>query len=148
MTAEVSPLKASAGGHLVEDGPEGEQVGPRIQFFPLGLFRGHIRNSAQCRARAGEMLFAPPCGVVSPDLALRLGGTATFASPKSRILAWPRSVTKMFAGLMSRWTIPFVCAASRASAISMASDSSCLQLQRTVADQVLKGLRHPGTPWR
>jgi hypothetical protein len=30
----------------------------------------------------------------------------TFANPKSRILAWPRSVTKMFAGLMSRWTIP------------------------------------------
>ncbi len=26
----------------------------------------------------------------------------TFASPKSRILAWPRLVTKMLAGLMSR----------------------------------------------
>jgi hypothetical protein len=35
-------------------------------------------------------------------------GTAyvSFASPKSRILAWPRLVTKMFAGLMSRWIIP------------------------------------------
>jgi len=31
---------------------------------------------------------------------------ATFASPKSRILACPRLVTKMFAGLMSRWTMP------------------------------------------
>jgi len=26
----------------------------------------------------------------------------TFASPKSRIFAWPRFVTKMLAGLMSR----------------------------------------------
>ena len=26
----------------------------------------------------------------------------TFARPKSKILAWPRSVTKMLAGLMSR----------------------------------------------
>ena len=31
---------------------------------------------------------------------------ATFASPKSRILAWPRLVMKMLAGLMSRWTMP------------------------------------------
>jgi hypothetical protein len=31
---------------------------------------------------------------------------ATFASPKSKILAWPRSVTKILAGLMSRCTIP------------------------------------------
>ena len=29
-----------------------------------------------------------------------------FASPKSRILACPRLVMKMLAGLMSRWTIP------------------------------------------
>jgi hypothetical protein len=42
---------------------------------------------------------------------------STFASPKSRILACPRSVTKMFAGLMSRCTIPFAWAASSASAI-------------------------------
>ena len=48
---------------------------------------------------------------------------ATLASPKSRILAWPRLVTKMFAGLMSRWTMPSEWAASRASAISMASAS-------------------------
>jgi hypothetical protein len=51
-----------------------------------------------------------------------LAVTATFASPKSRILACPRLVTKMFAGLMSRWTMPSVWAASSASAISMASD--------------------------
>ena len=34
-------------------------------------------------------------------------------------LACPRSVTKMLAGLMSRWTIPFECAASNASATSI-----------------------------
>ena len=31
---------------------------------------------------------------------------ATFANPKSRTLACPRSVTKMLAGFMSRCTIP------------------------------------------
>jgi hypothetical protein len=31
----------------------------------------------------------------------------TLARPKSRILACPRLVTKMLAGLMSRWTIPW-----------------------------------------
>src|SRR5271156_129092 len=47
-----------------------------------------------------------------------------FASPKSRILACPRWVTKIFAGLMSRWTIPLECAASNPSATSIASEST------------------------
>ncbi len=34
------------------------------------------------------------------------GGNESFASPKSRIFACPLFVTKMFAGLMSRWMIP------------------------------------------
>jgi hypothetical protein len=34
-----------------------------------------------------------------------------FAKPKSRILALPSLVTKRFAGLMSRWTMPWACAA-------------------------------------
>ena len=37
---------------------------------------------------------------------------------------WPRFVTKMFAGLMSRWTTPSACAASRPSAIWMAKSST------------------------
>ncbi len=42
---------------------------------------------------------------------------AIFASPKSSTFASPRSVTKMFAGLRSRCTMPARCAASSASAI-------------------------------
>src|SRR5271154_3288368 len=49
-----------------------------------------------------------------------LAACATFARPKSSSLACPRLVTKMLAGLMSRWTIPSPCAASSASAISIA----------------------------
>ena len=46
---------------------------------------------------------------VSGDEALleELRSTVIFAKPKSRILAWPRPVTKMFAGLMSRCTMLF-----------------------------------------
>ena len=62
----------------------------------------------------------------------------TFASPKSRILAWPRLVTKMLAGLMSRWTMPSAWAASSASAISMARASRRLDLQRPPRDAVLQ----------
>ena len=59
------------------------------------------------------------------------------ASPKSRILAWPRLVTKMLAGLMSRWTMPLECAASSASAISIASDRG-FRFQRMPSDPVLQ----------
>ena len=43
--------------------------------------------------------------------------TFSFAKPKSKIFACPRAVMKMFAGLMSRWMIPFWWAESRASVI-------------------------------
>ena len=67
-----------------------------------------------------------------------LAAVATLARPKSRILAWPRSVTKMLAGLMSRWTMPLPWAASSASAISMASGSKNFQLERATGDAVLQ----------
>lgn len=38
-------------------------------------------------------------------------------TPKSRILTLPPAATLMFAGLRSRWMMPFSCAYSRASAI-------------------------------
>ena len=52
----------------------------------------------------------------------------------------PRSVTKMFAGLMSRWTMPLACAASSASAISMASEKQDVSISSGLAaDRVLQG---------
>jgi len=39
--------------------------------------------------------------VLSPTL-LTASARVTFARPKSRTFAWPREVTKIFAGLMSR----------------------------------------------
>ena len=59
----------------------------------------------------------------------------TFAKPKSRILAWPRLVRKMFAGFMSRWTIPSAWAVSSASAISIA------RLRRTSVSMGLPAMR-------
>ena len=46
----------------------------------------------------------------------------------------------MFAGLMSRCTMPSACAASSASAISIASDKQQLQSPRTARDPVLQRL--------
>jgi hypothetical protein len=43
-----------------------------------------------------------------------------FGHPKSSTFAWPAAVMKMFALLISRWTIPLPCAASSALAISTA----------------------------
>ena len=51
-------------------------------------------------------------------LSLALAGLKeSLASPKSRIFACPRVVTKMFAGLISRWMIPLEWAPSSPSAI-------------------------------
>ena len=65
---------------------------------------------------------------------------ACFASPKSRSFAWPRFVTKMFAGLMSRWTMPRACAVSRASAIWAPRSSSVSSFERPGPEPVPQSL--------
>ena len=57
---------------------------------------GHIGPPPLIHAPELFAVFAEAIWLEEPPV------SATFASPKSRILAWPRSVTKMFAGLMSR----------------------------------------------
>jgi hypothetical protein len=59
---------------------------------------------------------------VSASAAALLAGF-TLARPKSKILACPLSVRKIFAGLMSRWTMPFECAAFSPSATCIATSS-------------------------
>ena len=44
-------------------------------------------------------------------------GSVALASPKSSSFTVPSGVTLMLAGLRSRWTMPFSCAASSAAAI-------------------------------
>jgi len=73
--------------------------------------------------------------MVGAFMATLSGFRVTFASPKSRIFACPRFVTKMFAGLMSRWTIPFVCAASSVGDLD-AQIEHRLGLHRLTADSV------------
>src|SRR5260221_2732881 len=46
-----------SGGHFVQHYAKREQVGPRIQFFPARLLGRHVRNRAQRRAGAGQVLF-------------------------------------------------------------------------------------------
>ena len=53
---------------------------------------------------AASLELGSPCSVGAAPL-------AAFASPKSKIFG-PRAVSMMFAGLMSRCTMPFACAAS------------------------------------
>ena len=55
-----------------------------------------------------------PAETPTPSTARRGLGTS-LANPKSNTLACPRAVTKMFAGLRSRWIIPNSWAASRPS---------------------------------
>jgi hypothetical protein len=91
------------------------------------LNRSVRASSSNPRACSGDMYGTVPTaapGVVSCSSVGRpvfasaragLGGGAAFARPKCRILACPRAVIKMFAGLLSRCTIPFACAEMPAS---------------------------------
>ena len=99
-----------------------------IRYLSVGLAGQHLPPEHKARVVISALGLVTSSSVVAVGIAdtPRPSTTeASFARPKSRILAWPRSVTKMFAGLMLRWTIPLACAASSASAISIPQSSTC-----------------------
>ena len=62
--------------------------------------RSRCRGSSASRERHGRERRRPHASAAGSTAAIS-------ARPKSRIFTCPRLLTKMFAGLMSRWTIPF-----------------------------------------
>ncbi len=63
-------------------------------------------------------------------------GCSIRAMPKSRIFARPSLVRKMLSGLMSRWMMPFSCAAARPSAIWLATSTAFCGMQGAAAQAV------------
>jgi hypothetical protein len=60
--------------------------------------------------KCSSSIFVGPASSVLEEEIIAEG--RTLANPKSKIFAWPCFVTKIFAGLISRWTILSVCAPS------------------------------------
>ena len=99
------PERQPARRHLVEHDAEREQVRPRIQLLrPAPVPATCTPTVPSVRPPRSSSIHRRPSGRPAP-LAPRAPATAWPArSPGS----WPapRAVTKMFAGLMSRWMIP------------------------------------------
>ena len=91
----------------------------------LGLLRSHIGRRAEITPLR-RLVQSQGRGVLRLPAAAAAAGSASFASPKSSTFTMPSGVTLMLAGFRSRWTMPFSCAASSASAIwrAMVSASS------------------------
>ena len=145
MSADVAAENGrDPGRHLVEHDAEREQIGARVELFAARLFRRHVRDRAHGAARARQVVFRR--GAIAsawrwrPPIRRRCRFAGVrFARPKSRIFAGPRSTRKMFAGLMSRCTIPFECA-RRGRRRSECRSPGAPNLDRLGGDAVLERL--------
>ena len=84
--------------------PSENEIGARIHVLTAQLLGRHVGGSPEDFPWLGQQLPRLDLG-----RARRVGRDKIFASPKSRIFG-PRSVRRMFPGLMSRWTMPAWCA--------------------------------------
>ena len=105
------------GEHLVEHAPECPDVGPLVDGLAARLLRTHVGGGAEDRpalCRAGHRRR------YASRSDRRASSPAALARPKSRTFTAPSGVISILAGFRSRWTMPFSCAMSRASAICRA----------------------------
>jgi hypothetical protein len=121
-----------AGQHLVEHHAQRVNVRPMIHLARrFDLLRRHVLRRAQtlpASVRTGDP--SPGFATLSPSNGERDGVRGSlpptiFARPKSATFTRPRRSSRMFSGLMSRWTMPWSCANWSASQIcgTMASAS-------------------------
>ena len=84
-----------AGQHLVQHAGQAVLIAPRVEHrLAAGLLRAHVRRRADRHTRLGDR------GAGASLLAQTRGAT-----PKSATTGSP-SCSRMFSGLMSRWTMP------------------------------------------
>ena len=57
--------RTATGRHLVEDGSEGEDIGPEVQHFTFGLLGRHISSSAYDPARFSDRKRGPGRGLAA-----------------------------------------------------------------------------------
>ena len=112
----VAGERPAAGEHLVEDGAEREDVGPRVDRPPLRLLRRHVGRGAEDRCRA--VCRAPSSSLRSAPRSIEL------REAEVEHLRAAVARDQMLAGLMSRWTMPAACAAASADAICAAYASA------------------------
>ena len=73
------------------------------------LLGRHVRHGSERSAGLGDLVALRPIARRRVSAALESDdGDVSFASPKSRTFTRFRSPRKMFAGLMSRWTMPWM----------------------------------------
>ena len=115
LVLRLSLEGAAAGRHLVQDGPEGEDVGAGVRFLPLELLGRHVLERAEDRSVLRSEAWPRWPGSSCPS-SFAPPSAAVFASPKSSSFA-PDFVSMTLPGLRSRWVMPWRCAACRAEAI-------------------------------
>ena len=96
------------------------------------------RRPNAARSRRRPVAPAPRSGASRPSCssAVRSSGGASISAaiPKSTRWTAPSSSTRMLAGLMSRWTIPWSWATASASATTAGDGDGLLRRQRTLGD--------------
>ena len=124
--------RAAARRDLVEHEPEREQIRALVERLAAHLLGRHVGRRPDR---------SPPAMVSAAIVVVGAASSSTsFATPKSSTFTSPRAVTKMLAGLRSRWTMPRACAASSASASCMPHSISLLDRQRLRLEHAVERL--------
>ena len=109
-----------AGQHLEQHDTEGPDVGALVDRLAPRLLGRHVGGGAEDDPGRGAGLGEGGRLRESAEAPRAARPSRALARPKSRTLTLPSGVTFTLAGLRSRWTMPFSCASSRASATCFA----------------------------
>ena len=115
----VARKRRATGQHLVQHAAKGPDVGALVDGLTARLLGAHVRRRADESLPGRSVPLTSSSGVARHPVSLRL--PPTLLPGRSRALSpLPSRVNLMLAGFRSRWMMPFLCAASSASAICRA----------------------------
>ena len=147
----VSPSKSRRPRqHLEEHDAEGPDVGALVDRLAARLLGRHVGRGAEDQAGRGA-------GVGERRRLREVGGRSRAGAVAGPGLGEAevehldlavRASRLTFAGLRSRWTMPFSCASSSASAICFAIGDRLVDGNRRRASAARRGLRPRRAPWR
>ena len=144
----IAAERKRAGGHFVENYAKGKKIGAGVEVLAANLFRGHVSDSAERSARAGELAGVGAERVHGVGVAAGAQGTGNFGETEIEDFGVAALGDEDVGGLDVAMNDVFGVSGVEAIGNFDGVGEKAIDVHGTTGHSVFEGRRRRGTPWR